>query len=103
MTLEEEYLYRIRQSRPEMLSAGPTEEEAAVIDAHAAYLRELADRGVVRLAGRTLTTGPETFGIVILAAGSAEDARRIMDADPAVKRGVMRAELFPFRTAITGK
>jgi uncharacterized protein YciI len=56
--------------------------------------------GVVILAGRTLNGDDSTFGIVIFNAGSEEEARRIMESDPAVRQGVMRAELFPYRVAL---
>ncbi|MEP6503871.1 MAG: hypothetical protein ABJD97_11090, partial [Betaproteobacteria bacterium] len=55
-------------TRPEMLLAGPTEHEKAIIDAHFAYLQKLADEGVVLLAGRTLETGARTFGLVVFTA-----------------------------------
>jgi uncharacterized protein YciI len=94
------YLYRLRPTRPEMLSTGPTPGEAGVVARHFAYLKALAERGVVVLAGRTLTTDERTFGIVILAAESEAAARDLMDEDPAVAHGVMRAELYPFRIAV---
>jgi hypothetical protein len=53
----------------------------------------------VILAGRTLTTDERGLGIVIFRAPSADAARAIMEGDPAVRQGVMRAELFPFRVA----
>ncbi len=36
---------------------------------------------------------------MLLRAGSEEAARRLVDDDPAVSHGVMRAELFPYRVA----
>lgn len=94
------YLYRLRPARPAMLSGGPTPEEAATVARHFAYLKDLTERGVVVLAGRTLTADEGTFGIVILAAESEAAARDLMEADPAVQGGVMRAELYPFRIAL---
>jgi uncharacterized protein YciI len=94
-----EFLYRLLPARPAMLTDGPTPEERAAIAAHFAYLQELAAAGVVLLFGRTQTTGPETFGIVIFRAESADAAHRIMADDPAVQARVMRAEVFPFRIA----
>jgi uncharacterized protein YciI len=96
----EHYIYRIQPSRPEMLADGPTPEEAEVVSEHFAYLQQLAEKGVVVLAGRTLTTDESSFGIVILRADSEEAARNVVDNDPAVERQVMRAELFPFRIAL---
>jgi len=48
------------------------------------------------LVGRTLTTDESTFGLAIFRAASEEVALDIMNNDPAVKTGVMRATLFPF-------
>jgi uncharacterized protein YciI len=95
-----EYLYRIQPTRPEMLLDGPTPQEAATISEHFAYLKELTDRGVVMLAGRTLNTDASSFGIVIFNADSEGAARQLMNDDPAVEQGVMRAELFPYRIAL---
>lgn len=95
-----EYLYRVEPTRPEMLSGGPTPEEAAAVEAHFAYLERLTREGVVTLAGRTVPAGGTSFGIVLLRAAGEEEARAVMERDPAVERGVMRAELHPFRTAL---
>jgi uncharacterized protein YciI len=95
-----EFLYRIRPSRADMLTTGPTAAEAALIDGHFQYLKDLTDRGIVSLAGRTLNADSTSHGIVVFRAESEADARRIMENDPAVKIGVMLAELFPFRTAL---
>lgn len=83
-----------------MLSAGPTAVEAEVVAAHFAHLQALAARGIVLLAGRTLTTDERTFGIVVFEADDEVAARERMGGDPAVARGVMRAELWPFRVAL---
>lgn len=85
-----------------MLAAGPTAAEEEIVGRHFVYLQELVERGTVKLAGRTMTTDEHAFGIVLLHAASEEDAERIMREDPAVKEGVMRAELFPFRVALNG-
>ncbi len=96
-----QYLYTIRPTRLEMLSVRPTPAEEEIVTQHFAYLQELAQKGIVLLAGRTQTADPKTFGIVILNAGSEQEARQRMENDPSVKRGVMRAELYPFRVAVT--
>ena len=95
-----EFLYRLQVTRPEMLSEGPTDEEAAVVAEHFDYLKELWERGVVLLAGRTLNTDETSFGIVILTAASEQLARNIMQNDPAVRKGVMQAVLFPYGIAL---
>jgi uncharacterized protein YciI len=96
-----EYLYRLTPTRAGMLSDGPTEHEARVVDSHFRYLQELASDGPVALAGRTLNSDASSFGIVIIEADE-PTARSIMTNDPAVREGVMSAQLFPFRTALRG-
>ncbi|HWC02941.1 MAG TPA: YciI family protein [Methylomirabilota bacterium] len=91
-----ELLYRLQPSRPTMLTDGLPDAERDAVAAHVAYLERLVAAGVVVLFGRTQTTGPSTFGIVIFRA--AADAERIMRDDPVVRADVMRAEVFPFRT-----
>lgn len=100
MTDTTQYLYRIQPTRLEMLTEGPTERESEITSQHYAYLKGLVEKGVVILAGRTLNTNENTFGITILNAETEEIARQIMQDDPAVLEGVMDAELFPYRIAL---
>jgi uncharacterized protein len=95
-----QYPYRIQPTRLGMISQEPTEREARVVDEHFRYLQELTARGVVLLAGRILNSYESTFGIVILMAASAAAAEQIVRNDPAVRDGVMHAELFPYRIAL---
>ena len=97
------YLYRIQPSRPEMLTHGPTPEEAEIISQHFVYLKQLTEQGVVVLAGRTLNTDERSFGIVIVRADTEESARMVMQNDPAVKHQVMCAELYPYHIALMAK
>ncbi len=83
-----------------MLSEGATPEEERIVEAQYNYLRSLTDQGVVILAGRTLNTDETSFGIVIFRAESEQAAQNIVAEDPAVKGGVMRAELYPYRVAL---
>jgi uncharacterized protein len=95
-----QFLYRVRPTRLGMLTEGPTEHESAIVGAHFSYLKGLVDQGVVLMAGRTLNADESTFGIAIFEAESMEEAKEIMRADPAVREGVMWAELFPYRVAL---
>jgi len=95
-----QYLYKIQPTRPEMLQEGLTPEEAERVSQHFDYLKELVDRGIVILAGRTLNTDASSFGIVIFNAPSDAAAHELVNNDPAVKGGVMRAELYPYRVAL---
>jgi uncharacterized protein YciI len=99
MLMLNQFLYRIQPSRLEMVTRGPTDEEASILLEHSHYLKSLTDQGVVLVFGRTQNNDPSTFGIVIFRAESEETARSIMNNDRAVKRGVMRAELFPYKVA----
>jgi len=98
----EQFLYRLTPTRPDMLRAGLTDGENAVIATHFAYLSDLKDKGVVKLAGRTTNTDASSFGVMIFEAENEEAARLIMANDPAVKGNVLAAELFPFRIALMG-
>ncbi|MFA7330749.1 MAG: YciI family protein [Candidatus Delongbacteria bacterium] len=94
------WLYRIRPTRPALLSTGPTPAEQALIGRHFAYLQELTQRGIVHLAGRTTTTEEEGMGLVIFSAPGEPEARALMEGDPAVAGGVFAARLFPYRVAL---
>ncbi len=94
------FLYRLEPIRLEMATIAPTPEEAAIVSEHFAHLEALTKQGVLLLVGRTQEDADEVFGIVIFQADSEERARVIMNSDPAVKHGIMRAELFPFRISL---
>lgn len=97
---QKEYMYRVQPTRPAMLTKGPTSAEKAAISEHFDRLANLTKQGVVILAGRTLNTDKTSFGVIIFRAESEQAAREIMNGDPAVKKGVMRATLFPLHTAL---
>lgn len=97
-----QFLYRLQPARPEMLIEGPTLDESTTITEHFHYLVRLAEAGTVHLFGRTLNTDPSSFGLVIFEAPNESVAREIMESDPAVQAGVMRAALFPYRIAGVG-
>lgn len=100
MATTPQYLYRIRPVRRTLLEEGPTAHEAAVVAEHFQYLQKLVENNVVLLAGRTLNNDESAFGIVIFVAPTESDAQEIMRNDPAVSKGVMEAELFPYRIAL---
>ena len=100
MAEKSQFLYRIVPTRPEMLVSGPTERESAVIDAHFVHLQKLAADGVLLMAGRTVDTGPDTWGIVVFQAASLAEAEALMRGDPAIAQGVMHCALFPYRVAV---
>lgn len=90
------WIYVIHLTRPEAVSS-PTEEESAAIDDHFVRLQHACSVGAVRLAGPA-TDG--AFGIVIFEAEDETAARSFMAEDPAVRAGVMTAELHPFHVSL---
>jgi uncharacterized protein len=100
MSEAKQYLYRIIPTRPEMLAEGLTSQESETMAKHFVYLQQLTRDGILILAGRTLNTDEDSFGITVINANSEEDARTIMNNDPAVKLGVVHAKLYPYRVAL---
>jgi uncharacterized protein len=96
----EEFIYVLRPVARLQTEANWTERDTAIAQRHFAHLKELTDRGVIIHAGRTTTLDMKTFGLVIFEAPSAEEASRIMESDPAVKDGIMTAEVFPYKIVL---
>lgn len=86
-----------------MVTEGPTPAEAETISRHFAYLTDLTNKGVMILVGRTQNNDESTLGIAIFEAEDESAARNIMENDPAVKGGVMTAELYPYQIALMRK
>lgn len=96
----QEFLYKLQLVRGDMLRIGPTAVEQAVVAEHSAYLQGLHAKGTIIFVGRTLTTDENTMGLAVFRAESEEAARRIMNDDPAVKKRVMTAMLYPFKVVL---
>jgi aminoglycoside 6'-N-acetyltransferase I len=94
-----EYIYLTRPTRPDFFE-GTTDQENTILSEHFAHLKLMVEAGRAILAGPCLD---QTFGIVIVRANSLEEARSLMQADPAVRNGVMSAELHPFRVSLMGR
>ncbi len=77
-----------------------TKEDESIVATHFNNLKKLTEEGIVVLAGRTIREDPSDFGIVILETETEQEARDYMDDDPAVKKGIMIAKLYPFRVAL---
>jgi len=77
-----------------------TKENHAVAQRHFERLKAAAEHGPVILAGRTEEAADKTFGIVIFEAPDEKAARVFMENDPAVKSGLMTAELNPYLIAV---
>ena len=100
MPASRQFLYTIQPTRPEMLLEGTTPEESEIVSRHFKYLQKLMEEQVVILAGRTQNTDQSSFGIVIFRAANEETAKQIMENDPAVKLGMMKAKLYPYHIAL---
>ncbi len=83
-----------------MLTDSPSEEKSQAVEKHYLYLKNLTERGIVLMAGRTTNNDESTFGIVILKAETESDARFILENDPSVHQNVMTAKLFPYQVAL---
>jgi uncharacterized protein YciI len=96
------FMYTLHPTRLEMLTEGPTDSEKALAAAHWAYSQELLAKKVIIFGGRTVDRTQESFAICVIRAGSEEQARAIMKADPAVHGGVFRARLFRYQPMLVG-
>jgi uncharacterized protein len=98
-TSRAQFMIRLFPRRGIGLLKSPTPEERAIMAAHRIYMRALADRGRLVLTGLSedLST---VAGVVIVEVGSEREARDVMENDPFVLGGVMRAEIRPFRTVL---
>lgn len=97
------FLYTLHPTRPAMLTEGPTDDEKALAARHWGYSQDLLARGILVFGGRTLNRDADSFATVVIRAGSADEARAIMDGDPAVQGGVFRARLYPYQPMLMGE
>lgn len=98
-----EFLYKLQLVRGDLLRTGPTEAEQALVAEHFAYLQNLNAQGTIILVGRTMNADENAMGLAIFRAESEDAARQIMNDDPAVKKSLMRATLYPFKVSLQGK
>ncbi len=91
------WIYFLHPPREEF-AATMTDEEAAVFADHFAHLERLLAEGVLVLAGPTL--GSTNTGIAVIEAPDREAAEALMNADPAIARGVVRGELREMRVSL---
>ncbi len=98
-----QFLYYLKPARLGMLTEGSTPEEAEIVSRHFEYLKDLTEKGVMILMGRTQNNDEATFGIAIFEAQDETAALRVMENDPAVAGGVMKATLYPYKIALMRK
>ncbi|HEY9288495.1 MAG TPA: YciI family protein [Candidatus Dormibacteraeota bacterium] len=92
-----EWIYFIHPPRDNFADT-MTPEEDQVWSEHFARLQRLHAEGTLVLAGPTL--GKTNTGLVIIDAPDEATARRIMEEDPTIARGLARGELRPFRVSL---
>ncbi len=81
-----------------------TEKEEQILTDHFSRLKKFTEKGKVILAGRTPDENePEGFGIVIFEAENKKEAKKFMNNDPAISKGIMESKLFPFKLALIRK
>lgn len=95
-----QFTYVVRLAPRLYEEKGWTPQDREVVMRHFERLKKAAEKGPVILAGRTDEPNSKTFGIVVFEAPTADDAKSFMENDPAVKAGVMTAELHPFMLAV---
>lgn len=91
-----EFVYIIKPKKENFNETG-TEEEFNIMSEHFMHLKQLLKENVLILAGPELNA---KFGIAVIEAENEEEAKKIMENDPAVKKGVMNAELYPYRVSL---
>jgi len=79
-------------------TARETDETRRIQEGHLANFRKLADAGRLIVAGPFSDNG-ELRGMLIFKLDSVDEARRLMDADPALKAGRLTLELHPWFAA----
>ncbi|AUS94984.1 hypothetical protein CDQ84_17420 [Clostridium thermosuccinogenes] len=100
MHLKKQFIYVLKLIPALLKEENWTAKEEEIVGRHFKKLQELLKKGKLILAGKTDGLDEKTFGIVIFEADSEEEARKIMNSDPAVAEGIMKAELSPYRVAL---
>ncbi len=102
-----QWLTILTLARPELYDPAKwTAADNTMAGEHFAYLTDLAKRGVVILGGRTQENdargwlAQNTLGLVIFEAPDRAAAEAVAKADPAVRGGLMRAEVRSYVVAV---
>ncbi len=98
---KKQFVYFLRLIPRLQNSENWSDKEEEIVDRHFTKLQQLLSEEKLILAGRTLVNDPT--GIVILEVDSEEEAKDLMENDPAVKEGIMTATLYPYRVALIRK
>jgi uncharacterized protein len=96
-----QFVYVLKLTQRLLDAKNWTEKDEQVVGRHFRRLQQMRKDGRLILAGRTLNeSDPGQFGVVIFEADSEDEARKVMEADDAVKENIMTAQLFPFSVAL---
>jgi uncharacterized protein len=74
-----------------------TDEEGMIMSEHFFYLKGLLEQGKLVIAGPELSG---KFGMGVYETESLEEAKALLDNDPAVKSGIVTPEIYPFRVSL---
>ncbi len=81
----------------------PRENEDKIMQDHFFYLKSLMKQKKLFFAGPTLIP-EDPFGVIILEAETAEEAKNLLKKDPSIKAGIQRIDdLRPIRLSLTRK
>lgn len=95
-----QFLYQLKLIPELLLEENWTDRENNMVYDHFKVLQGLLKENKLIMVGKTDNLDESTFGLVILQVESEETARTIMENDPAVKGGIMTAELYPYNVAL---
>ena len=90
------WIYFVRPPRENFVATITGEEAAVMGGAHSAHLARLLEQGTLVLAGPTFGPGMND-GIAVIEAETEDEARAVMESDPAITSGLMTGELRPMR------
>lgn len=102
---KQRYCYLLRLYPEYFDLDGWTDEATETVNRHFNYLKDLSEKGILILAGRTLNEPmtEEDFGIAILETSTRAEAESIMENDPCIKGRVMYAKFHEFSLALMRK
>ena len=95
-----EYIYKTVPVRRLQVEENWTESDNKFTSDHFNYLLDLKAKGQLVLAGKTDGLDETTYGIVIFKAENDEEAKKIMENDPAIRNNVMIGTLHKYSVAI---
>ena len=98
--MRQQYIYFLKLIPSLLEESNWTDKEHDIVSEHFQALQNLKAEGKLILAGRTMNMDETTVGIAVFEADSVEEAKEIMENDPAIKKGIMTGTLFPYRVAL---